>query len=226
MIDLNSEFALWRQDLIKDPRLGDWRDDLDWNGGQFTEVPTRHIEVRHPDFGYIITQSECNLYAIKKYFKNLSNCKAILEIGVDHNIQPTDKSSTKIFLDNKTQETIYLGVDINDKSYITDHDKNIFTYQGDSSNIASVMNYATSIGIEKFDFIFIDGWHSINQVMKEWEYSRWLADGGIIGFHDTAVHPGPHLFLKYMDTNKWNVVQNSCGFKQNDFGVGFVWKKN
>jgi len=127
-------------------------------------------------------------------------------------------------LDNKLDETVYIGLDLNDKSYLNDESKNIFTLQADSSDTESVMNFIQSKGISEIDFIFIDGWHSINQVMKDWEYTKYLSDFGIVGFHDTASHPGPHSFINALDKTKWNIVENPCSNNQNDWGVGFAWR--
>lgn len=225
LIDIDHPSAQWRHDLIKDPRYHDYRDDLDWNSGEFVTVPTHHIEVRHPTEHYIVTMSQCNLWMLKDQFNLIKNsCKSILEIGVNHNATPTEMTSTKIFISNKLPETVYLGIDINDKSSLDDPTKNVHTLKCDSSNIDYVMNKASSIGITLFDFIFIDGWHSINQVMREWEYTKFLRPGGIVGFHDTAVHPGPNLFLKNLNRARWKVLENCCGFEKNDFGIGFAWQ--
>jgi hypothetical protein len=225
-IDLNSPVAKWRRDLVTDIRVGDTRDDWDMNGGGFPSVPDRHIEVRHPTDGYIVTMSACNLHALQEQFMRVKHrCAAILEIGVNHNATPTPMTSTNMFLSMKHRETIYLGVDINDKSYLNNPGENVFTLQSDSGLISDVISYANTVGIRHFDFIFIDGWHSVNQVLREWEYTSWLGPNGIVGFHDTAVHPGPALFVKNLDRDKWNVLENSCGFAHHDFGIGFAWQK-
>ena len=41
----------------------------------------------------------------------------------------------------------------------------------------------------------------INQVLADWEYTNLLADGGIVGFHDTSCHPGPYNFIKALDNS-------------------------
>lgn len=222
----NYNYNKWEEDLIKDIRFYDYRDDMDWNNGDFPGIPTRDISVFHPLYNYQITQSECNLYNIRNYFLKIKDkCKCILEIGVDCNFTPTEMSSTRTFLECKNQDTFYFGIDIEDKSYINDESKNIFTLKTDSSNIERVFDFVKSKGIDQIDFLFIDGWHSINQVIKEWEYTKYLSDFGIVGFHDTAIHPGPHLFLKNLNRDKWEVVENSCSHRINDYGVGFAWKK-
>lgn len=226
-IDLNDSQAQWRKDLVRDIRYQDDRDDLDWNYGNFPEVPNRHIEVKHPTEDYIVTMSLCNLYSLREQFMLVrNNCRAILEIGVNHNSTPTEMTSTKTFLNSKKPDTIYFGIDINDKSNLNDPSNNVYTMQVDSNNITDVMERAAQLKITQFDFIFIDGWHSINQVMREWEYTKYLSETGIVGFHDTAIHPGPNLFLRNLDKTKWNVLKNCCGFEKNDYGIGFAWRRS
>ena len=147
------------------------------------------------------------------------SCKAILEIGICRNKK---ESFTYVFLDNKKDETIYVGIDLDDKSFLNDPDKNIWTIQGDSSSITEAMEIFKDLGITEFDFIFIDGYHSINQVLIDWEYTRCLSSNGIVGFHDTSAHPGPMNFVAALDRKIWNVEENLCTL---DYGIGFAWKK-
>ena len=75
---------------------------------------------------------------------------------------------------------------------------------------------------QHFDIIFIDGLHSIHQVLKDWEYTNLLSDTGIVGLHDTSHHIGPFLFIRNLDKNKWDVIENAC---PQDYGIGFATKK-
>ena len=216
----------WQNDLVKDIRYNDYRDDLDWNGGEFLEVPTRPVDVRHPDTNQSQTMSVCNIENLKNQFNKIKNqCKCILEIGVDCNGIPTEMTATTTFLRHKRDDTFYFGIDLNDKSYLDNPEKNIYTIRQDSSNIDAVMDFIRSKGIAQIDFLFIDGWHSINQVMREWEYTNWLSSQGIVGFHDTSIHPGPNLFVKHLDKTKWDVLENVCSDYKNDWGIGFARKR-
>ncbi len=89
------------------------------------------------------------------------------------------------------------------------------------------MAYVNSLGVSQFDFIFLDGWHSVNAVQKEMEYAEFLAPGGIIGFHDVNHHPGPIYALQNLDPNVWNIeiFRSEDGNPMNDFGVAFISKK-
>ena len=103
----------WKSDLIKDIRYNDYRDDLDWNGGEFLEIPNRPVDVRHPDTNQGQTMSVCNIENLKNQFDKIKNeCKCIVEIGVDCNGTPTEMTSTSTFLKNKKEDTFYFGVDL------------------------------------------------------------------------------------------------------------------
>jgi hypothetical protein len=126
------------------------------------------------------------------------------------------------FIKNKKEETKYVGIDIEDRSWLVDYGENIYTIQGSSSNYDENVEIFKSMGVEKFDFIFIDGDHSVNQVLRDWEYSNLLNDGGIVGFHDTSHHTGPYLFVRNLNRDIWDVVDNAC---PQDYGIGFAIKK-
>jgi hypothetical protein len=202
----------WRQDLIKDIRFNDHRDNAD-HGRSFIVRETKS-KYPHDEF------TECNRNALtEKFLKVRDNCKAILEIGVARN---KEKSSAYVFLNNKLESTKYVGIDIEDKSFLNDASKNIYTIKNSSSNIDENMVKIRELGVEQFDFILIDGWHSVNQVLLDWEYTSWLSPNGIVAFHDTSEHPGPFLFVRNLNTDKWNVEINVC---PEDWGIGFAWLK-
>ena len=203
----------WEEDLVKDVRTNSHKDDEDGNQSGVVSRETHH-DYPHDEF------SECNrIQLLEKFLKVRDHAKAVLEIGVCRN---EDKSSTHVFLQNKNPDTVYIGIDLQDKSFLHSLGPNIHTFVASSSEIDSNMDRARALGVEQFDFILIDGYHSINQVYRDWEYSRWLAPGGIVAFHDTAEHPGPFLFVRNLNTEKWNVEVNNC---PGDWGIGFAWPK-
>jgi len=202
----------WQQDLIKDIRTNSGYDDADGNAGG------RIIRDIKGDYTWR-EFSEGNREALTEYFlKTKDTCRAILEIGVARN---ASESSCHVFLGNKKDETIYVGIDIDDKSFLNDANKNIFTIQNTSSDVENNIEKIKSFGVTELDFIFIDGWHSINQVLTDWEYTRLLSPNGIVAFHDISEHPGPYHFIRNLDTNVWNVDLRCL----NDWGIGFAWKK-
>jgi len=198
----------WEKDLIKDIRTSTTYDNENWGG------------VEDPTGGYFgIEFTDCNHNAlVDRFLKVKDSCKAILEIGVDR----SEKASTYSLINNKKLETIYVGIDIEDKSFLDNPEKNIFTIKNSSSNIDENIEKMRSWGVTELDFILIDGWHSINQVLIDWEYTKILSPNGIIAFHDTSTHPGPHYFIKALNKDIWEVEENVC---PNDHGIGFAWKK-
>jgi hypothetical protein len=166
--------------------------------------------------------SNCNNLYLTSYFNSMKdNCKAILEIGICRN---QDESSTYCFLNNKNSDTYYFGIDLDDKSFLDNESENVFTMRENSSNIEKIMRFVNSKGVEKFDFIFIDGWHSINQVLNDWKFTEFLDEGGIVGFHDTNHHPGPKTFVNALDPNKFTINKH-CSFPLIDWGIAFVKRK-
>ena len=195
----------WEQDLIRDIRSHTSYDDMDG--------------VDNPYGGAKGEFTKENADALTEYFLKIrDNCSAILEIGVCRNDQ---ESSTHCFLKNKKQETVYVGIDLDDKTFLNNAEQNVHTIQHTSFDLISNFESFKSLGIRQFDFIFIDGWHSINAVMLEWEYTHLLGPNGIVGFHDSNYHPGPKEFVDAINQEKWNVVK-LC---PDDYGISFAWRK-
>lgn len=199
----------WENDLVKDIRTFTEYDDLDQDVQISKDHKCDHDEV-----------TDCNRHYLREEFlKVRNNAKAILEIGIGRN---STQSFAYVFFSNKNKETKYVGIDIEDRSFLDNSEQNIHTIVGDSSNYEENVLKFKELGIDKFDFIFIDGWHSINQVMRDWEYTNLLADGGIVGFHDTNYHPGPYHFINNLNKDKWDVKESTCPL---DWGIGFARKK-
>jgi hypothetical protein len=200
----------WEQDLTNDVRRGDGFDDRDLpEDGTFEYDGWAEV-------------SDADREALRvEFLKVRDNCRAILEIGISRN---GPDSFTQVFLQNKNPETIYVGIDIDDKTYLNNPELNIHTIQSSSSQYEHCMNIIRSVNVSEFDFIFIDGWHSINQVLADWEYTNILGPEGIVGLHDTAYHPGPKYFLEGLDADKWDIVKNAVD-NAKDWGIGFVRKK-
>lgn len=196
----------WERDLIRDIRTHSAYDDVD-----------------APPYGFASFEiSNCNAHAVYQRFLSVKDrCRAILEIGVANN---GDSSITNILLANKLDSTIYVGIDIKDKTHINNTSKNIHTIQNDSMNYNDNLAKIRSFGVDQFDFIFIDGWHSINHMLGDWEYTNLLSNFGIVGIHDVRIHPGPSYFIKSMNTAIWNVEENVCCTGE-DWGIGFASKK-
>lgn len=199
----------WEQDLIKDIRTNTIFDDQD--GG------LAHPYNYRGQRGEFTAENTKMLYDI--FMQVRDNCQAILEIGVCRN---GAESSTHTFLKHKKKETIFVGIDLEDKSFLNDPENNVYTIIADSSDYQKNMELIRSLGVTEFGFIFIDGWHSINQVYRDWEYTNILQSDGVVGFHDTSCHPGPTAFIRALNKNIWEVEENLC---PEDYGIGFAWQK-
>jgi hypothetical protein len=156
--------------------------------------PCMEPEVDHdrdaPVFGWIndIEVSDCNLEVVRKTVSDFGNSlTSIMEIGVNRN---GERSMSRILMDNRPPGCFYLGVDLNDKSYLNNPTTNTWTLQTDSCNQEVVRNFLASKGIKKLDLLFIDGWHSVNNCINDWKYSDLLSDRGVVILHDTNSHPG------------------------------------
>jgi predicted O-methyltransferase YrrM len=204
----------WEQDLVRDIRTGT---DFDNDDGNQSGRVVRDYPL--PESGVPEEFSACNKTALMEHFLKIKDqAKSILEIGVCRN---GESSSTYCFLNNKNDETAYVGIDLVDKSFLNNEDKRIYTICGNSSNIDQNIETMKSWGIVELDFILIDGFHSINQILIDWEYTKILSPGGIVAFHDTNEHPGPHMFIRNLNTDIWQIELHCL----NDWGIGFAWRK-
>ena len=175
-------------------------------------------------FAYTVKQ-EFSIHNQKKlleYFNSIKNdCKCIVEIGVNRNFY--ELTSTSIFLENKNNDTVYIGVDLDDKSFLNNTERNIFTVRTNSINRNEIYGLMNSLNIKEIDFLFIDGWHSINMVINDWLYTEKLSKNGIVGFHDTNRHPGPFYVFEAIDENLYYKYKY---FEElEDWGISFAIKK-
>jgi len=200
--------------LTNDIRLGNPEDnDKDW----INTYPNPFQIVDNKEF------SMCNQAALTEEFTKVKNqTKVIVEIGVSRVTynQTYDQTLTSIFLRHKNPETIYLGIDVNDKTFLQGLGRNIFTLQSKSENYKRVKAKLDALKISQIDFLFVDGWHSINQVIDELWYVEFMKPGGVIGFHDTNYHPGPSRIIKNLNPDIFEVTQY-CE-QQDDWGIGFA----
>jgi len=181
-------------------------DDTDWLGPPDPEPPLHFTPLDHDALTYA-------------YYKLISPPKLIVEIGVNRS-ESYEVSSTSTLLKLKPQECMYIGIDLDDKSAINSIENNIFTIQGDSANYESLYQLMEWYGHEQIDFMFVDGWHSVNQVLKEWKYWEKMITNGVMAFHDTNYHPGPVALLDAIDTSIFSVEYFGLG--EADWGVGVV----
>ncbi len=180
---------------------------------EFMESKRLQIKQEFSDYDKNILLKHLN--KIKNY------AKCILEIGVNRN--PYHQSSTEVILNNKNKETIYIGIDIKDKSFLNDPENNIHTIKSSSSNHHLVYKLMDKYNVHEIDFILIDGLHSVNQVLEDWKYVKRLSQNGIIMMHDISVHPGPNTVFNAIDANLFFKIKYE---KKDDWGVGIIQHKN
>ena len=190
-------------DLKFDIRKYDGYDDRD--------EPRVWGHVNHPEF------TKDNQKALTQAIAAAGNIQNILEIGVCRN---GSESSTHILINSLPEIGQYLGVDIEDKSFL--RKDRIHTIQTTSSNFIAVQDLLKSKNMLPLDFVFIDGWHSINQVLDDWKYTQLLRPGGVVALHDTTRHPGPLEIMKAIDPEYWIIIDNLC---PQDHGFSYAIKK-
>lgn len=165
--------------------------------------------------------SECNrtvaAYVLSKFEEK---CQSIVEIGVHRN--GTD-SISHILLTRKKDSCKYLGIDVEDKTFLNDESKNIFTIQSNSHDQTTIRQTMKKIGIEKIDLLMIDGWHSVNTCINDWCYTDMLSDHGAVILHDTNFHPGPISILLCIDDDVFK-KERFC-VSDSDNGIGVIWHK-
>jgi len=196
-----------KEHFVKDFRTGTPYDDTDtpehwptspkWDGREF---------------------SACNQAALLEWIEKIKP-QTIVEIGVAR--LETNKytdTSTAVFLKHKHPDCTYVGIDISDRSFVRPLAPNVHTLQINSTDMLGVCTGLSYLKVKQIDFLFIDGWHSINNVIREFEYADLLSENGVIGLHDTNLHPGPRLAVENINRKKWNVHQ----YCPDDWGITFL----
>ncbi len=174
-----------------------------------------------PAFGWITGTevSDCNLEVVRRVVGDLGDqLGAIMEIGVNRN---GERSMSRVLMDDRPSGSFYLGVDIEDKSYLNDAAANTWTIQTSSHDQEKVRSFIAGKGIKKIDLLFIDGWHSINTCVNDWQYTDLLSNTGVVILHDTNSHPGcVGLFEAVSDS----LYEKTRYCTENDFGIA-VFKR-
>jgi hypothetical protein len=166
--------------------------------------------------------SDCNLLVVGQVLSRLGqNCKNIMEIGVDRN---GEKSISRVLLSLRPDGCKYLGVDLDDKSYMNDTSNNIWTIQSNSHDQHKIRKKIDSIGMEKIDLLMIDGWHSVNTCINDWCYADLLSENGCIILHDTNAHPGCICLFHAVDENVFEKTRHCTDM--NDMGISTFWHKS
>ena len=169
-----------------------------------------------PAFGWItgIEVSDCNLEIVRRMVNELgSNLTAILEIGVNRN---GERSMSRVLMDERPKGSFYLGVDLDDKSYLDNPAENTWTLRTNSHNQEEIRSFIANKGVKKLDLIFIDGWHSVNTCVNDWQYTDLLSENGMVILHDTNSHPGCVGLFEAVSDSLYHKVRYCT---ENDFGI-------
>jgi hypothetical protein len=144
----------------------------------------------------------------------------IMEIGIS---AVKENSFTNALINTKHSSSIYVGVDVDDKSNLDNKDKKIFTIKSRSEDQVIIRQKLIEIGIHELSILFIDGWHSVNSALNDWKYVDMLVKGGKVIFHDVNVHPGPKIILDAIDKCMFS-VENCFEEIFNVYGMAIATK--
>lgn len=104
----------------------------------------------------------------------------------------------------------------------------IYLLRADSHDIKTFEKTKELIGNDKFDFILIDGDHTLNGIEKDFEmYSKLIKAGGIIAFHD--IRKGPKENVGGVP-QFWNKIKNDFpsieildDLNEESYGIGLLF---
>lgn len=204
-------------------------DDIPWGLSYRPEITNYSNSVDVPntsDWGNISFFIDYSFSALDRSILESILCsltqspKVIVEIGVNQirTDQLTPTTSTFVFLKNKHEHDVYVGVDIEDKSYLHSIAPNVYTIKTSSSETELIANFVeTKASRKSIDLLFIDGDHSMKQVLDDWKLSKYVPIGGKVVFHDTNFHPGSSVILDAIDRKHFDVVKFFSSYT--DFGI-------
>lgn len=142
----------------------------------------------------------------------------IVEIGVSRD--GWEFSSTRVLLEQKPATCHYIGIDIGDRDWVASKATNVAIIRNSSYDVQNNLQQILALG-RWIDLLLIDGDHSVNSVLKEWEYAKFVRpNGGVIVLHDTNFHPGPWCMCECVDTSCFE-VRKLCE-TADDWGMGVL----
>lgn len=156
-----------------------------------TLAPDADDDQDSPAFGNVNSPevTDANLEVVRSVVSHFGpNLRSIMEIGVNRN---GERSMSRVLMDDRPKGSFYLGIDIDDKSYLDSPENNTWTLKADSRDQDTIRKFIRSKGVDEIDLLFIDGYHSVNMCINDWRYANLLSKNGIVIMHDTNSHPGP-----------------------------------
>jgi hypothetical protein len=167
-----------------------------------------------------VTDCNCIIVADVMQKMGINSISAIMEIGV---ARPNKNTITQVLLDSKLSHCTYLGVDMDDKSFLDDDVANIHTIRCSSHDKVRVRGKLRNLGIKKLDLLIIDGWHSVNSCINDWGYTDIVSDHGAVILHDTNAHPGCVALYHAVDDEIFTKERSCTDY--NDHGIAVFWRK-
>lgn len=162
-----------------------------------------------------------NLEVVREVLSRMQDrCKVIMEIGVHRN---GDRSLSHILINERPRGSIYLGVDLDDKSFLDDPYNATHTLVSNSHDQRRVRNKLVEIGASQIDILLIDGWHSVNTTVNDWCYVDLLSDHGVVILHDTNAHPGCVALFEAVDEDVFR-KERHC-ISPDDMGIATFWHR-
>lgn len=163
--------------------------------------------------------SKKNQAVLAEVVKSLPNANLFVEIGVER--RPNSPTcSTQILLGGRPDGCAYAGIDLRDCAYLNQPLKNMRFIRTDCRNQKAINTVLDELHPE-IDLLFIDGDHSVEWCLTDWQLVNRLAVGGAVVLHDTNVHPGPLALLDAVDPEYFD-VQIHCQDDPNDWGIAVL----
>ena len=182
---------------------------------------------------------------LQQYLNSLLEKKEkinILELGVADN--GNTNSTTQILISNKRPQDVYCGIDIIQKNAWNGENVNIIHSPSEYIDInidrlnrlyaqkveplrsmEEPFQIVPSIVVEEsnvvneIDMLVIDGWHSMEQLYKEWQYTRILSSVGVVFINSVNLYPGPYYITKSIDDTKYDIYRYLSDVKDNGICV-------
>lgn len=127
----------------------------------------------------------------------MTGAKNVLEIGV------FEGETAREMILSLPAGGIYTGIDINDYRLEDVTEK----MDGHSFILSQSVAYLNSLKNAEFDFVFVDGDHSWENVLTEFKaIEKVIKKGATIVYHDTIHLDGPRKLVEYATHYKYNAV--------------------
>ena len=171
-----------------------------------------------------IHTSELDIQVLRDALSLLKDPKLVVEIGVS---AAEGVTTTSIILEWKPDTCTYIGIDTNSKAEFDNVGKKIYTLCNSSVEHDKLYALMELLDLREIDLMFVDGYHSINEVLWEWEYWERMAPNGVMVFHDSNYHPGPIAVLDAVDPELFDVTYygRETPFFETDWGMAVVRRK-